>query len=268
MAVEKLMNIEEKIKAEAVKLGLDMCGITNASGKSIVVCLFPYYLSFKKSNISRYAAVVDYHIISRKYLEKLAQNAKLLDYEIYADISPYNERQLAYNAGLGVKGKNGLLINKKYGSYIFIGLIVLNSTELKSDTPLNEECLKCGNCLKNCPGGALSDSGSNINKCISELTQKKGELSEAEKKLIIKTGSIWGCDICSEVCPMNKDITETPLPEFKENIISSLYFKDLDGLSNKEFIKKYSDRAFTWRGKKVLIRNCGVLENCQPVDNF
>ena len=119
--------MKEKIKLEALKLGLDMCGIACYREKSVVVCLFPYYVDFPKGNLSRYSAVLDYHKITRIYLEKLAHNAGLSDYEIYADISPFNERQLAVDAGLGIIGKNGLLINKKYGSYVFIGLIVLNS---------------------------------------------------------------------------------------------------------------------------------------------
>lgn len=260
--------MKEKIKFEALKLGLDACGITEFEGKSIVVCLFPYYVKFPKGNISRYAALQDYHKISRKYLQKLADNAKLTDYEIFADISPYDEKQLAVNAGLGVKGKNHLLINEKYGSYVFIGLIVLNSLKLESDKPSGKECIGCGKCIKKCPGGALTNSCFKTENCLSEITQKKGELNEKEKELIIKTGMVWGCDACSEVCPMNTDIAETPLPEFKENIISSLYLKDFENLSNKEFLNKYSDRAFCWRGKKVILRNCGVLEGCLPVDKL
>ena len=258
--------MKDKIKKEAKKLGLDACGITNCDGKSVIVCLFPYYVDFKKGNISRYSAVLDYHKITRIYLEKLARNAGLSEFEIYADVSPYNERKLAFNAGLGVLGKNGLLINEKYGSYIFIGIIMLNSLKLESDKPVDKNCLECNKCIKACPGKALQDDGFNIQKCLSEISQKKGELTEHEKELIIKTGMVWGCDMCLEVCPMNKGISQTPIPEFKENIITSLYLKDIENLSNKEFLQKYSDRAFTWRGKKVLLRNCGVLEGCLPVD--
>ena len=67
---------------------------------------------------------------------------------------------------------------------------------------------------------------------------------------------------------MNKNILETPILDFKINIISSLYLKDFEGLSNKDFLEKYHDRAFTWRGKKVLVRNCGVLEGCLPEDEL
>ncbi len=259
--------MKEKIKREAAFLGLDACGITSVDEKSVIVCLFPYFINFSKGNLSRYAAIPDYHTIIHKYLETLAHNAELTDFEIFSDISPYNERLLAACAGLGVIGKNGLLINEKYGSYVFVGIIVLNSLKLESDKPLTENhCLDCGKCLKACPGKALNDYGIDISKCLSEITQKKGDLNENEKKLIIKTGMVWGCDVCSEVCPMNIRVGETPLPEFKENIISSLYLKDIDTLSNKEFLQKYADRAFIWRGKKILLRNCGVLEDHLPVD--
>ena len=193
-------------------------------------------------------------------------NSGISDFEIYADVSPYDERRLAFNAGLGIIGKNGLLINEKYGSYVFIGLLVLNSLKLEEDKPLDKKCFDCKRCIEACPGKALKDDGLNIQKCFSEISQKKGDLTENEKKLIIKTGMVWGCDLCSEVCPMNREISETPIPEFKENIITSLYLKDFENLSNKDFLKKFKDRAFTWRGKRVLLRNCGVLEDCSPVD--
>ncbi len=258
--------MKDIIKNEALKLGLDMCGIANHDGKSVIVCLFPYFVNFQKGNISRYSVATDYHKITKVYLEKLSKNAGLSEFEIYADISPFDERQLAVDAGLGIIGKNGLLINKKYGSYVFIGLIILNKLMLESDTPLDNKCVECGKCIKACPGKALTESGFNIKKCLSEITQKKGELTESEKMLIIKTGMVWGCDACSEACPMNKDVPETPIPEFKENIITSLKLKDIENLSNKEFLQKYPDRAFTWRGKKVLLRNFGVLEDCLPTD--
>lgn len=258
--------MKNKIKAEAAKLGIDCCGIATEGDKSVIVCLFPYFIKGVKGNISRYAMVPDYHKVCKKYLLKLAEDLNLKDYEIYADISPYDERKLAQKAGLGIIGKNKLLINDKYGSYVFIGLIVLNSLILESDEPLNSECLNCGKCIKACPGKALLEHDFIKDKCLSDITQRKGELTAEEKNLIIKTGMVWGCDACMQACPMNKKILETPIPDFKINIISSLYFKEFEGLSNKEFLFKYQDRAFSWRGKNVLIRNCGVLEGCLPED--
>ena len=260
--------MKQRIKEEAAKLGIDCCGIANEGEKCIIVCLFPYYIDGLKGNISRYAMVPDYHIVCKKYLLQLSENLKLTDYEIYADISPYDERKLAHKAGLGVIGKNRLLINDKYGSYVFIGIIVLNSLELEADIPINNECLNCGRCIKSCPGKALLEQKFIKEKCLSDITQRKGELNLEEKRLIIKTGMVWGCDACMQACPMNKNILETPIPDFKKNIISSLYLKDFEGLSNKEFLLKYQDRAFTWRGKNVLLRNCGVLEDCLPGDKL
>lgn len=245
--------MKEKIRKEAEKLNIDCFGTTSHNGKSIAVFLFPYYFEYNKGNISRYAVGMDYHKVCKKYLTEIAENSGLSDYEIFADVSPYNERELAKNAGLGIIGENGLLINEKYGSYVFIGLIVLNSIKLEDDKLINKECLKCYKCKKLCPA-------KESDKCLSDISQKRGELSEEEKALIIKNGMIWGCDVCSEVCPMNDNITETPIPEFKENIIASLKLSDIDNLSNKEFLQKFYDRAFTWRGKNVLLRNCRLLE--------
>ncbi len=254
------MNIKEKIKLSAEKLGIDCCGVTNYCCNSFIVCLFPYYISFEKGNISRYAAVKDYHKICKQYLVQIAENADITDYDVFADISPYNERELAKNAGLGVIGKNGLLINKKYGSYVFIGLIRLNKTLLEEDMPCTEQCLECGKCVKGCPTGALADDTFLKEKCLSHITQKKGTLSGWEEEMIKTGGMVWGCDRCSENCPMNKNVQETPIKEFKEDILKSVFLKDICDLSNKEFLEKYSEKAFTWRGKSVLKRNCKIIE--------
>jgi epoxyqueuosine reductase QueG len=176
--------------------------------------------------------------------------------EIFADIGPSVDRLLAYRAGLGFYGKNKMLINPDFGSYFFIGYILCD-IELESDASIERECDGCGKCIKACPGSALDDSFC-IEKCASHISQKKGELTQEEIEILKKSSLIFGCDICQRVCPHN-NITPRPMAEFTEDIISSLSKSDLEGLSNKEFMNKYKDRAFSWRGKKVLERNIDIL---------
>ena len=177
--------------------------------------------------------------------------------EFYVDVSPYNDVDLGYRAGLGVVGKNRLLINDKYGSLCFIGYVI---TDMPFDvsTPLGNKCLNCNKCTDACPTGALKDG--DFTKCLSEITQKKGELSKTEQKTIKVNGYAFGCDICQMVCPMN-NFNITPIEDFKTNLMTRIKKSDFENLSNKEFREKYGNRAFSWRGKNVLIRNLEILEN-------
>ena len=153
-----------------------------------------------------------------------------------------------------------MAINEKYGSYFFIGYIVCDES-LEFDLPCKNVCMDCGRCTSACPGGAIRDDGTlDIEKCASHISQKKGDLTADEIALIKKTGLCFGCDICQNVCPHNENAEITPIKEFKENLITSLSVSELEGLSNKSFKEKYNDRAFSWRGKSVLMRNLKILD--------
>lgn len=228
--------------------------------KSIIVCLFPYFSDNTPHNISKYAHGIDYHTVIKHKLacivDLLAENG--FKAEIHADNSNLNDRYLAYKAGLGFIGENGFIINPVYGTYTFIGY-VLTDCALPPDKPVNMSCIKCRQCIKSCPGQALSDNHMfDAEKCLSYITQKKGELSEHEENLIKESGSIWGCDVCQDVCPHNKNIKPTDFKEFSENLIHQLCVDE--NMSNKEFRRTYGDRAFAWRGKSVLIRNINILK--------
>ena len=254
--------MKNKIKEFAKKQGIEYCGFTKAEGKTAIVFLFPYFSKYEKnSNISIYTYAKDYHIVIKDYLTKICSYIKEMvpdfNYKIYSDISPYNDIDLAYRAGLGIIGKNHLLINKKYGSYVFIGYII-TETIFDIDFPLSGKCLNCQKCVKACPSGTLSTA--DFSKCLSSVTQKKGELTDTEKALIRENGYAFGCDICQTVCPMNLNVT-TPISEFKENLQTKINSKDFIGLSNKTFREHYKEKAFSWRGKQVLLRNLSLLEN-------
>ena len=98
-----------------------------------------------------------------------------------------------------------------------------------------------------------------MTKCLSYITQKKGDLSEFEKKNI-KT-YIYGCDICQEVCPYNKNAKKVYHEEFHESDDYGLVYKDDFNLSNREFKEKYKAMAALWRGKKILERNANIIDN-------
>ncbi len=251
--------MKNKIFEYIHSLGIEKCGVTYYDGKCAIVCLFPYFSRYKEGNLSLYARSYDYHKIIKEKLSPVCDFICALvpdtKCEIFADIGPEIDRNLAYNAGLGFYGKNGMLINDDLGSWFFIGYILCD-LNLEADKPLNKTCIGCNKCVESCPGGALGEKFF-IDRCASHISQKKGDLTESEIAILKRSGLIFGCDACQKVCPHN-NITPRPMKEFTENIVDSLSVADLENLSNKEFMRIYKDRAFSWRGKGVLERNIKI----------
>lgn len=214
---------------------------------SVIICAFPYKVKEQRADkISRYAAVPDYHEIVMRYLEKAAEKLKAVfpdnRFECFCDNSPIPEIFCAAVAGLGVKGDNGLLITEEYGSWVFLGEIVTDIT-VESENKYRE-CLHCSACERACPKFRYKTD------CLSQVSQKKRDLSEIEKTALIENSIIWGCDICAEVCPMNRDVKIEPLPEFIA-----------DYRNCYEINEDIKGRAYAWRGEKVIKRNFELLEN-------
>lgn len=228
--------------------------------RSIIVCAFSYYNGEEKGNISRYAQGEDYHQVARRRMNSICRylNENGFFAQSFADTGALNERVLASLSGIAFIGKNHMAINKNLGSYFFIGYIITDC-EIPEDSPNTGKCDGCGKCISACPLGALSGDGFCEERCLSYITQKKGELSWEEKQAMKKANTVWGCDICQEACPHNQGLSVTPISEFKKNLIINLEFRE--GVSNKEFKKLYGNRAFSWRGKQVLERNLKILNN-------
>lgn len=227
--------------------------------RSVLVFLVPYYTG-ETLNISRYAAAYDYHIYIKEISDRLisALSGEYPEYHFrgYGDHSPIDERSAAAVSGLGIIGKNGLLINEKYGSYVFIADIVsdIDPELVGAEDPKDVRfCSNCGACIKACPTGILGGEGKD---CLSAITQRKGELTEEECKLMRRYNTAWGCDECQSHCPYNKSPKLTPIDFFYQNRIIELTSSILSGMDKSEFQK----RAFSWRGRKTVERNLAVLK--------
>ena len=177
-----------------------------------------------------------------------------------ADNSPLPEREAAWLAGIGLRGKNGLLILPPYGTYVFLGTILTGAALDVPERPAAPDCPGCGACRAACPAGALGEGGADVSRCLSELTQKKGALTEEETARLRVHPLIWGCDFCQRACPYNAAPAHSPLPEFSTSLVDALENSDLEGLTNRTFRDKYGDRAFAWRGPGPLRRNLGLKE--------
>ena len=240
-----------------------LLGTTEFTPKSAIVCLFPYYVERSgPSNLSRYTWATDYHLVINEYLEKLTEKLQKMNtsaqFSIHCDTSPLADRYMAYLAGLGFYGKNNCSISPKWGSYVMIGTI-LTTLEFEPNTPLGQSCMGCNRCITACLGQCLGHDEFKYDTCKSYLTQKKGDLTNEEETIIRKTPLVFGCDVCQEVCPHNQSIPATPIPEF-QRIEPYIDINELETLTNKEFKAKYGNRAFSWRGKKILMRNQNIIE--------
>lgn len=226
-----------------------------AHAQGVILFLFPYRVD-GRGNVSRYAAVPDYHTVVTPALEQLAKDweGKFPPYSFraFCDNSPVPEVRAAALSGLGVMGENGLLIHPEYGSWVFIGELVTDAPVLPTGDTVNS-CLQCGLCRRLCPGQALSTLSLEKDRCLSHVSQKKGELTQSETDLLLKGGSAWGCDACQECCPMNSKTKITGIERFST---------DFRPVVEKGDVLRLPDRAYSWRGPKVIERNLDLLGSC------
>ena len=222
--------------------------------KSVIVCAFPYYTGeYPQANVCKYAMVPDYHFVVRQLLNQAAEelsqyfNASFVG---FTDVSAIPERECALAAGLGFPGLNGLVIHPRYGTFFVIGELVTDHL-FSFDRPLQQTCLQCGKCIKACPAGAISQDGINYTRCLSEVTQRKGELTEEEQKLIQGNGLMWGCDGCQNCCPYNRDLPKTYLDGFSSDVQPVVTRENLNALCKT--------RAFGYKGKALLKRNLELI---------
>ena len=267
--------MREKIKAALASYGIEYftilrysdCRETNQrimeragfAPKTIILYLLPYYTG-RAGNLSIYAASLDYHIAISEVNSILEKTVKADFPEAsvrgYGDHSPIDERHAALIGGLGMAGDNGLIINEKYGSFVFVGDLVtdIDPELLACDTPRQiSRCEGCGACLHACPTGVLRGEGED---CLSAITQRKGELSDGEIALMKKYNTVWGCDLCQTSCPHNRDPKKTPVEFFYRERIDNLTLDQLDGMDDEEF----SRRAFAWRKRATIRRNLEILD--------
>lgn len=229
-----------------------------SEARSVIVLLFPYNTGkHPRKNISRYAMIPDYHIVAGTYLNRLCeilrQEFPHNAFEAFVDNSPLREVSCGQAAGLGVIGDNGLLIHPTYGSYVFLGEIVTDMT-IPPSQPIGEGCLHCGACRKACPQSALQENGSVVlSLCRSHISQKKGELSPQEQQQLLDGGLIWGCDICNDVCPLNRNAALSPIPEFLSSVTP--------WMDEESILALLESRPYNYRGKNTILRNYQLLQS-------
>ena len=237
---------------------LERAGISSGTAIMIAIPYFTEDCLRGDRNISCYAVSKDYHgffeALYGELLPALQSEFPKNRFAGFADHSPVAEVEAAARAGLGIIGKNHLLITESHSSFVFLGTLVTDATIPCTIHPV-KSCENCGKCIFDCPA-------ENMNGCLSALTQKKGALSTDEQDKILKYRSVWGCDICQMVCPHTVKAIEnatifTPISFFSEQTIPHLTLELLDGMSDEVF----SSRAYAWRGKDTIRRNLLLFQS-------
>jgi epoxyqueuosine reductase len=213
--------------------------------------------------IARYAAGADYHDVMRGKLTDLLawaqQEAPGLRGRGVVDTAPLLERDFARRAGLGWFGKNTMLINKRLGSYTFLGALLLD-LELAPSRPFEaNHCGSCTRCLDACPTDAFTAPFQlDARRCISYLTIELRGPIPAE----LRAGMgdwVFGCDVCQEVCPWNRKAPEAVEPALRPDPVGlTLELIELLGLSEEEFRRRFRDTALWRTRRRGLLRNAAI----------
>lgn len=234
--------------------------------KSVIVVLHNYYYREEQAGeeqpvVSRYARGRDYHKVVKKKLLTLKQfihdEIKPVEGRAFVDSAPVLERTLARRAGLGWTGKNSMLLNRRLGSYFFIGELILN-LELPPDKPFTTDfCSTCTRCIDACPTGAITRSYVvDSRKCISwwtieyKGTEIKGPAPESFRN------RIFGCDICQEVCPWNQKAPDSheedyaPVPDLQK-----MTLKDWETMDEETFKTRFAHTPLMRAGYEGIRRN-------------
>jgi len=238
--------------------------------KSIISVAMNYYKNVSPlsnastSSISQYAIGGDYHVVLKTRLNSLLDYIKEIEPsakgKVFVDSGNIMEKVWAVRAGIGWRGKHSITVTKEYGSWVFLGEIILN-LELKYNLPQIDLCGDCQICIDACPTKALiKPYVLDANRCIAYLTiEHNGDI---EKSLAEKIDhQIFGCDICQEVCPWNKkNAKPTDVKElFPNNKYHSLRLETFEKISQNEFNRIFDASPIKRSGLKRLKRNVRVV---------
>ena len=262
------MNASMAYMANHFEMRLDS-GKIEEGAKSVISVLINYYPAQKQVDpdapvISKYAYGKDYHLVVKEKLNDLLmfiQSAlSPCRGRAFVDSAPVLERPLAKAAGLGWIGKNSLLISKEFGSYVFIGELIVD-LELNYDGPFaTDYCGNCTRCIDACPTGAIvSPRTIDARKCISYHTiENKDEIPASIRENL--HNQIFGCDICQDVCPWNKKAKPNQSLDFMpvEGLLE-MKKKDWEALNHDLYTKMFRQSAFERAGYDRITRNVGYV---------
>jgi epoxyqueuosine reductase len=242
--------------------------------KSIVV----FVMNYRKSKparegygrIASYAGFADYHDFYPDIIDSFVTNNGLFKdhYRTYVDTGPLSERGLSIRSSLGWIGKNSMLINPSLGSFTFIGAAVTDIPLDSPSSPPPDLCGICTRCIDSCPTGAIKqDRTIDSRLCISFQTiENRGIIPKRVADRM--EDMVFGCDICNEVCPWNREKKESTIPEVRKDLFSNrMKLEDIAFIDRATFDQAYRGSAIKRATYEGFARNALVaLHNANRED--
>lgn len=237
---------------------------------SVVSLALNYFISISHSKdlqtgkISRYAWGDDYHLVMTSRIQQLVDCIKSekpdAEARLYVDTGPVMDKAWAVRAGIGWMGKHTNVITKEYGSWVFLGEIILD-LELEYDEPMADFCGTCTACIQACPTDAIVEPYLlDSTRCISYLTiEHKGPIPDDLKPKF--DNWVYGCDICQDVCPWNRFQQPTDEKSFiprSENLEPRL--DDLTRISAEEFTRRFKKSPIKRTKREGIVRNAKAVK--------
>jgi epoxyqueuosine reductase len=235
--------------------------------RSVICVALNYYTPHQRpegqeyAKISRYGWGRDYHKVMHKKLKAftswLSAQGEGVQARYYADTGPVQDKVWAERAGIGWIAKNGNVITREYGSWVFLGEVLTN-LELTPDVPHTQHCGSCTRCLDACPTNAIAKPFVvDANRCIAYHTIENRD-QELPKSITPRLeGWVAGCDICQDVCPWNQRFARiTDVAEFQPypwNVAPTL--KELANISDDEWNQRFPASALRRIKPEMLRRN-------------
>lgn len=235
--------------------------------RSLICVALNYYTPHQRpqgsqyAKISRYGWGRDYHKVMHKQLKALTKwllsQGEGIQARYYADTGPVQDKFWAQRAGIGWVAKNGNVITREYGSWVFLGEVLTN-LDLTPNRPHTTHCGSCTRCIAACPTGAITQPFViDANRCIAYHTIENRDEKLPEAIASHLQGWVAGCDICQDVCPWNQRFAKmTDVAEFQpylENVAPKL--AELAEISDEVWERQFPASALRRIKPEMLRRN-------------
>jgi epoxyqueuosine reductase len=231
--------------------------------RAIVTLAFPYrppppppsdWRATLRGRIAAYAAGRDYHdrvgTLLDRLIDRLRARWPRATFRPYVDTGPMLEREWAMRARLGWIGRNTLLLHRHGGSYFFLAEVLTDLVLAGAPLPA-DHCGTCTRCLTGCPTGALTDYAMDPRRCISYLTIEHRTAIPLALRPALENW-VFGCDVCQEVCPWNRDARGEP------DAALTPFLPEVLALDAAAFRARFGGTAVTRTRRRGLLRNVAV----------